>query len=113
MKSILRGLFPLVFLIILSSNTGCGKKTDKTSKGIEYTMHRKGEGKQIAVGDWIKFHITQMTAKDSVFMTSIGSDPFTLQFMEPERYDMNIFSVLGIGDSATFLLNADSIYVAQ
>ena len=99
------------------SIAGCNStkiERQKTPLGVEYEVNKAGEGKQVAVGDYVTLHLEQRTNSDSLFFTTYERDPITFQVTDPKEYQdpSGWVTYLHVGDSATFYLISDSIYNA-
>lgn len=87
---------------------------DKTESGLQYKMHTKNEGAKPAVGDIVVMDMIYKTDKDSVlFSTYTKGQPLEMPLQEPS-YKGSVeegFAMLSAGDSATFLVSADSLFL--
>lgn len=87
---------------------------DKTESGLQYKMHTKNEGAKPAVGDIVVMDMIYKTDKDSViFSTYKQGKPLEMPLQEPS-YKGSVeegFAMLSAGDSATFLVSADSLFL--
>ena len=86
---------------------------DKTESGLQYKMHTKNEGAKPVVGDIVVMDMIYKTDKDSVlFSTYTKGTPLEMPLQEPS-YKGSVeegFAMLSAGDSATFLVSADSLF---
>lgn len=86
-----------------------------TSSGIYYKFHTKGEDtNKPEVGDVLTLDLYYTNDKDSVIFDSrINKQIFVLPLAKPlYSGDINeAMSMLSVGDSATFLLDADSFFI--
>lgn len=92
---------------------GCGDGFKKTGDGLEYKIHTANEGDKIKQEDYVTLHMVYRTNTDSVlFNTYLIGQPIRLIIDEP-TYKGDIMSALMLltkGDSATFKINADSLF---
>jgi FKBP-type peptidyl-prolyl cis-trans isomerase FkpA len=104
----------LMSIILLAS---CDKKGGykKTESGLRYKFHGEMQdtSKRAHPGEIITFHFTAKNSKDSMFINSYEKNaPATIPLFPP-TYKGCIFegfAMMGKGDSATFVVNADSLY---
>lgn len=102
--------FLLLALFLFScSNT----KQKQTLSGMKYTVYRESNGKKPKVGDWVTVQMVYKEDNDSVLFDSRAYGR-PLRFALPEPKFAGSFEeglmYLGEGDSATFYVNADSMY---
>jgi FKBP-type peptidyl-prolyl cis-trans isomerase FkpA len=86
-------------------------KTETTETGIEYQIHQTDENaRMVAKGDILSINMkVNVEATDSLLFNSyIENKPFEIPSDEPTLG--SIFSLLKKGDSATFFVNADTLY---
>jgi len=96
----------------------CGdgpKGFKKTDNGLLYKFHvQKKEGAKPAEGDMLTAILIYKTDKDSLLFDSHNNPgPFRIPLMKSE-YKGDIYEGLGLmseGDSATFIINADSFFL--
>ncbi len=100
-------------LVIVS----CKDKSEfeTTENGLQYKFYHETEGAvKVKDGDFITFELVSKTDKDSVLIstTEIGQ-PVMIKLAESKYKGdlMEGLKLMGVGDSATFLINADSFYV--
>lgn len=110
----------LLFVTTLSScKTG---DYQSTKSGLQYKVHnsQKKAGKKPVVGDMILIHLVVKTEKDSLLSSSYdpmgmsAGKPIQVEVRKPESQAdlMEAFMMLSQGDSATILVNSDSIFSA-
>ncbi|MGH2644989.1 MAG: FKBP-type peptidyl-prolyl cis-trans isomerase, partial [Chitinophagaceae bacterium] len=86
----------------------------KTPSGLEYKILTKGSGARAKIGDFIQLHIIE-TVHDSTVFDSYKQGPSgpmwqEIQTPNGQHYDlMEGFAVLAKGDSAEFVVPADSV----
>lgn len=103
----------LAIPVMMAACSGSGFK--KTSSGLEYKIynHSKDAAKP-EVGDMLTVVLVYKTDKDSVLLDSRKNpNPFRIPLIKPE-YPGDIYEGLGllaIGDSATFMVSADSFFI--
>ncbi|WMJ72418.1 FKBP-type peptidyl-prolyl cis-trans isomerase [Cytophagaceae bacterium ABcell3] len=110
-------LFPVVIGMLVScqsSMVGNGGDDDfaRTASGLEYKVHKQGTRKNIALNDAVVFHmrlkagdeVLRDTWKEGVALNMVLDEiPFEGSFEEGLTY-------LAEGDSASFHVDADSLY---
>ncbi len=100
---------------IIMMSVACKKKGgyDQTESGLKYIIHTKNEGEKPKLGDFLTLHVLYKTEKDSVFFdTRKYTKPIKVPLMKPSykgSFEEGL-AMLGAGDSATFLVNADSVF---
>jgi FKBP-type peptidyl-prolyl cis-trans isomerase len=85
--------------------------TETTENGIEYQIHKTEEGaRMVAKGDILTLNmLVNVERTDSLLFNSYAENkPFEIPADEPTLG--GIFSLLKKGDSATFFVNADTLY---
>jgi FKBP-type peptidyl-prolyl cis-trans isomerase len=111
--SIRKILFPVLIGVVLLM-FGCSKYPGfkKTSNGLYYKYHIKNECESYAKpGDLVSFQMRVYTP-DTVF--SEGEQVYEKQMMDSSRYKGDFYEALGMlceGDSATFIISADSMKI--
>ncbi len=103
----------LVMLMAATVLYSCGDGFKKTDDGLEYKIHTKNDGDKIKKEDYVTLHMVYRTSTDSVlFNTYVIGQPIRLIIDEP-TYKGDIMSAIMLltkGDSATFKINADSLF---
>lgn len=112
-KVLFTGLIAGMIAIFLScSGEHPGYK--KTKSGIYYKYHfENAEGKQAELGDMLNMQMIYRTEDSVLFSTIENQQPMTLPMMERQA-DGDIYEALGllkVGDSATFILDADTFFL--
>ncbi len=105
-------LFTIVSVFLVSCNRSEFSGFDETESGLLYDIHiNKGEQKAVP-GDFIKVEMTYKTNEDSLIFDAEG-ETFPLQLEKPLfAGDINeALAMLGVGDSATFVIRADSFLI--
>lgn len=86
----------------------------KTENGLEYKIHSSiNDGKAIALGDYVTVKMIYKTEKDSILFDSYKEkQPLRFMITKPlfNGELMEGFVLLHEGDSATFWVNADSLF---
>ncbi len=81
--------------------------------GLKYKILTKGKGRKIMKGDIVEMDMTYKTEKDSLlFNSSDFKQPITIM-VDKRAFKGDIIDgllLLSLGDSAQFLLNADSLF---
>lgn len=95
-------------------NTTSDKKSyQKTPSGLEYIKYTNQEGERAKVGDFLTMHMQYATVNDSVIFSSYDKqNPLSFKFQKTLFKGVlnDGLSMLAAGDSATFLVVADSLY---
>ncbi|GAA4436583.1 FKBP-type peptidyl-prolyl cis-trans isomerase [Ravibacter arvi] len=105
----------VVFLFAALALVGCDKyKTKVTESGLKYQLHEhKDGGRQVKVGDVVSFHLVLKNSEDSVLNDTYKSkNPIRMMYQQPEfkgSFEEGL-GMLSVGDSATFYVNADSMF---
>ncbi|NIG56117.1 FKBP-type peptidyl-prolyl cis-trans isomerase [Chitinophaga sp. Cy-1792] len=90
----------------------CGTGVKKTPSGIEYIVHKAGNGAQLKIGDTALVNVTQKI-NDSLLGSSrqIVGAPIPVLVAKPmDKFDlMEGIALLHEGDSATFIIPWDSL----
>lgn len=84
-----------------------------TESGLHYNLITKKGGSKPKIGDIMQMHLTYKNMKDSVIYDSkIIGDSFLIELTKPTFVGgiEEGFAMLGEGDSASFLVSADSIF---
>jgi len=96
--------------------TSCNKGFEKNENGLQYKIHTDNKGDRIKKGDVAELHFRMRTAKDSVLGDSYKSGlPQPIPIGEP-LFKGSVeegLVLLTKGDSASFLINADSMFKNQ
>ncbi|NJO02652.1 MAG: hypothetical protein HC880_14060 [Bacteroidia bacterium] len=87
---------------------------ETTESGIKYKIHEDKEGKTIAPGDFIDFHLVRKDANDSIVENTYTNQngPYrNLPFPEDSTKGdlIEAFRLLSAGDSATFIISTDTM----
>ncbi len=104
----------LIAFIILFS-LGCNKKNNwkKTDTGLQYKIFEDKGGSKAKVGDALQLHLIYRNGSDSVLYDSkFLGDAFIFELTDPPFKGSleEGFTMMGEGDSAAFLVTADSVY---
>lgn len=105
----------VAFLLIASfSNAQKAVKYSKSkTTGLSYVMHKSNKGSKLKLDDVVTLHIKYVTSKDSlVFDSWKMGKPVQLKITKAAfKGDlMDGLTLLTVGDSASFLINADSLF---
>jgi FKBP-type peptidyl-prolyl cis-trans isomerase len=99
-------LFHILALLLLLA--AC-KEYKQTEGGVGYKFHTQAEGRRIAYGDFVKFHLRILTPEnDTLYSTYKENKP--VELTTGKSYQGSIMEALvrtRVGDSATFLISAD------
>lgn len=103
------------FFIIAVIITSCNNYS-KTDNGLRYKFLSRSKNKQLpVVGEYVQVYYSINNSEDSTIFTLFGKTPERIQLTQPTHKGGDIMEALGImaeGDSAQFLINADSFYLA-
>src|SRR5687767_4622409 len=109
----------IFFLLAVASINNLGAQPGqadytKTRGGLWYKFHRDVDGALPKPGDYMKMHLVNLTATDSVVFSTYEAvvDPISYKLSAP-AYGGDLAEgllMLTGGDSATFYVPADSIY---
>ncbi len=89
-------------------------RTQVTENGLKYQIHDHKDGnRQVQVGDILTFHLVLKNSDDSVLNdTYVQNNPIRMMYQQPEfkgSFEEGL-GMLSVGDSATFFVNADSLF---
>lgn len=104
----------IIALSLLFIFFSCQKGTErKTRSGMKYTVYRETGGKKPHAGDWVTVSLVYKEENDSVLFDSrtLGR-PLRFELPAPKfegSFEEGLMC-LGEGDSATFFINADSMF---
>ncbi|MBD1394186.1 FKBP-type peptidyl-prolyl cis-trans isomerase [Mucilaginibacter glaciei] len=101
----------LVSVAGLSANAQTGMQ--RNAKGVQYQLISKNAGEKIKQNDVITFQAVQRTDKDSIlFSTYLQGQPVKAQVRPSTNIGdlMDIFPLMGAGDSAVVKVPIDSIF---
>ena len=106
----------VAFLLIASfANAQKAVKYSKSkTTGLSYVMHKSNKGSKLKLDDVVTLHIKYVTSKDSlVFDSWKMGKPVQLKITKAAfKGDlMDGLTLLTVGDSASFLINADSLFI--
>lgn len=104
----------ILFLGFILSIYSCKKDGySVTESGLRYHFYEKKKQAEPKLGDILKMHLSYRNAKDSILYDSkILGDSFLIELTKP-CFKGGIeegFAMMGEGDSASFLVIADSIF---
>lgn len=109
-------VLPVCAVAVLLTVSACNGLSGfhKTPSGLEYKILSKGSGGKAKIGDFIQVHIIE-TVHDSTVFDSYKQGPEGPMWQEiqkpnGQKYDlMEGFALLSKGDSAEFVVPADSV----
>ncbi|MHC1707627.1 MAG: FKBP-type peptidyl-prolyl cis-trans isomerase [Bacteroidales bacterium] len=115
-SSVAIGLFTAVFITICSFSAFAQEKPwSKTQSGLKYIFHKSvPNARKPAIGDVVEVRMIYKTSADSILFDYRKIDQPFIHVLEPSVFkaDFNeALSLMGSGDSATFLIKADSFYL--
>ena len=106
-KTSLIGLFVILFFSCREGNE------KRTKSGMKYIVYREVNGKKPKTGDWVTVNMVYKEENDSVLFDSrTYGKPLRFALQEPKfpgSFEEGL-TYLGEGDSATFFVNADSLF---
>jgi FKBP-type peptidyl-prolyl cis-trans isomerase FkpA len=108
--------FITVLMLSVTLMAGAQKKFKTTPNGLKYIIYTANKGEKPKVGDMIKFHFILSDSKDSVLISSYKSMIPPTTVLQKPFYKGDLFEAFGMmakGDSALFLVSADSFYKGQ
>ena len=116
MKRVSKIISALAFATVVSF-ASCNGGFKKTDSGLEFKIHNTSEGPKAKEKDILTYHIKMTGVKtdgvsDTVLYTSWGSDPIEYPLVK-SQFKGSLeegFSMMAAGDSATFLISADSLF---
>ena len=106
----------LLFVIVSVLFASCGNSEfpgfKENESGLLYKIHKDARGKKAVPGDYMTLEMTYFTNEDSLLFDSEGQT-FPLQLEKPVfKGDINeALALLGVNDSATFVIRADSFLI--
>ena len=106
----------LLFIIVSVLFASCGNSDfpgfKENSSGLLYKIHKNAGGVKAVPGDYMTLEMTYFTNEDSLLFDSKGQT-FPLQLEKPVfKGDINeALALLGVNDSATFVIRADSFLI--
>ncbi|WP_176955948.1 FKBP-type peptidyl-prolyl cis-trans isomerase [Catalinimonas alkaloidigena] len=93
-----------------------GERKGTTTSGLEYTFHKDEEGEPADTGDILTLHFRLANSRDSV-LRDTHNDPAPLQIpLQPPSFPGSLeegLFMMSPGDSATFYVQADSLFAFQ
>ena len=105
-------VFTIVSMFLISCDHSKFAGFDQTKSGLLYQIHTDMSGVKARPGDYLTVEMTYTTNEDSLLFDSKG-ETFPLKLEEPVfPGDINeALALLGKGDSATFVIRADSFLI--
>lgn len=107
-----REIIVTLSLIILFS--ACSNYS-KTESGLRYHFLKRSDVKELPrEGDYLQCHYSISNSEDSMIYSIFGKTPDRILLVQPTHRGGDIMEALSImspGDSAEFLINADSFYI--
>jgi FKBP-type peptidyl-prolyl cis-trans isomerase FkpA len=104
-------VFFSLFAILLAS---CNNFS-KTESGLRYKFLKRSEKKQLpSIGEYVQVYYSINNSKDSTILSIFGKTPDRILLSQPTHKGGDIMEALAImaeGDSAQFLISADSFYL--
>jgi FKBP-type peptidyl-prolyl cis-trans isomerase len=109
MKSINKLLF---LLLLVACQSPENSERLQTETGLQYIIHRNEAATKAAIGDIIEAHLRYGTSDSLLFDSQTFGKPVYIQLTNPAypgSFEEGL-AMLGAGDSATFYLQADSVF---
>ena len=108
-------LFLLFLFSFFVTFFSCKKGSEKRSpSGMKYVVYKEANGKKPKTGDWVTVNMVYKTDNDSVLFDSrTYKKPLRFELPEPKfpgSFEEGLMCI-GEGDSATFYINADSLFL--
>ena len=90
----------------------CKKGFKTADSGMEYLVYTSNEGPKAKESDFLTVHITYKTEGDSVLFDTRKTKPITFPMSAPAFKGAleDGLAMMAAGDSATFLISADSLF---
>ncbi len=99
--------------VAVSMFQACSDGFKTTDAGLQYQIHTDNEGDRIKEGDIVTLQMVYRTDSDSVLFDTYKTGQAIKLMVGPESFKgdlMNGLKLLTEKDSATFLINADSLF---
>ena len=109
------GMKHVVIMFVFAMLFACNNKKNwqQTDSGLHYIIYDDKEGRKAQVGDGLQLHLIYKDGADSIlFDSKMLGNAFIIELTEPP-FNGSLeegFAMLGEGDSAAFLVSADSVY---
>ncbi|MFW5793223.1 MAG: FKBP-type peptidyl-prolyl cis-trans isomerase [Bacteroidota bacterium] len=106
-------LFALIAVFTHACNLNNDSDYKKTKSGLLYKFHHQEDGDNAEVGDFITFELVYQDENDSILMDTRETGYPTLLQLIGSEYEGDIYeglSMMSVGDSATFVLDADDFF---
>lgn len=104
-----------LYLLVLSILTAGCNNYSKTESGLRYKFLHRSDKKNLPVeGNYLQCYYSITNSEDSVVLSIFGKTPDRILLTKPTHTGGDIMEALSImseGDSAQFLINADSFYL--
>jgi FKBP-type peptidyl-prolyl cis-trans isomerase FkpA len=104
----------LYFAALAILFAGC-KDYSKTESGLRYKFLKKSAIKDLPnIGEYLQCYYSIQNSEDSTILSIFGKTPDRIQLTQPTHKGGDIMEALSImseGDSAQFLISADSFYL--
>jgi FKBP-type peptidyl-prolyl cis-trans isomerase len=105
----------LFYLFVIGSLFSSCNKYSKTESGLRYKFLKRSEKKVLpAIGEYMQCYYSITNSEDSVIYSIFGQTPDRILLVAPTHKGGDIMEALSImseGDSAQFLIKADSFYL--
>ncbi len=91
----------------------CGDGYKTSEDGLKYKIHVDKEGELVKLGDYVTLNMSYRTDSDSVLFDTYQAGNTVRLVVDAPTFKgdlMNGLMLLSEGDSATFLINADSLF---
>jgi FKBP-type peptidyl-prolyl cis-trans isomerase FkpA len=105
----------LFFLLCMALLLGSCNNYSKTESGLRYKFLKKSTIKDLPeIGEYLQCYYSITNSEDSTILSIFGKTPDRILLSQPTHKGGDIMEALSImseGDSAEFLINADSFYL--
>ncbi|MDI1235628.1 MAG: FKBP-type peptidyl-prolyl cis-trans isomerase [bacterium] len=102
-----------ILIAVFIGLSACGKYS-KTESGLRFKFLKRGEKTTLpSIGDYLQCYYSITNSEDSVVYSNFNRTPDRILLVMPTHKGGDIMEALGIlaeGDSAQFLINADSFF---
>ncbi len=113
----MRKVIFLSIAFIVATVSGCGRSDsidyEETESGLRYAFHVSTGDEKPEIGDILSMEMVYSLHDSILFDSHQSGIPMFLQLMEPE-YPGDIYeglAMMSIGDSASFLMNAEDFFI--
>ena len=109
----MRKIHYIILFIVITSISACNRYS-KTESGLRFKFLKRSEKTALpAIGDYLQCYYSITNSEDSIVFSNFNRTPDRILLVAPTHKGGDIMEALGImaeGDSAQFLINADSFF---